>query len=401
MKLLHVVGARPQFIKMAAVSRAVAEHNQDLDPGQQLQGLIIHTGQHYDYELSKLFFEELHLPKPDYNLEVGSGSHGKQTGEMLEQTEAVLLEEQPDIVLVYGDTNSTLAGAVAAAKLHIPVGHVEAGLRSFNRMMPEEINRVLSDHVSDLLFCPTEAAVENLKREGFTNIVNDGRLVEFANNSPSSTLNSRLLALDAPLVLNVGDVMYDSVLQNLEVAEKTSTVLRELRLVGEEYYLATVHRAENTDEPGRLRGILTALELLAEKGTPVVCPLHPRTRNALSSLDTSARPRGVQFIEPVSYRDMLLLEKHAKLILTDSGGVQKEAYFVQVPCVTLRDETEWGELVDAGWNYLAGADSKRIVEAAQRALTSREQQSGLQLYGDGHAAERILRVLEMSGIRGR
>ena len=395
MKLLHIVGARPQFIKMAAVSRAVAEHNQDLDPGQQIQELIIHTGQHYDYELSKLFFEELHLPKPDYNLEIGSGSHGKQTGEMLEQTEAVLLEERPDIVLVYGDTNSTLAGAVAAAKLHIPVAHVEAGLRSFNRMMPEEINRVLSDHVSDLFFCPTEVAVENLKREGFTNIVNDGHLI------PDPGTYSPLATGHGPVVLNVGDVMYDSVLQNLEVAEKTSKILKGLKLIGKEYYLATIHRAENTDEPGKLRGILTALEALAEKGPPVVCPLHPRTQNALSSLDTSARPRGIQFIEPVSYRDMLLLEKHAKLILTDSGGVQKEAYFVQVPCVTLRDETEWVELVAAGWNHLAGADPSRIVEVTQRALTSREQQRGLQLYGDGHAAGKILGILQMLEIRKR
>lgn len=391
MKLLHVVGARPQFIKMATLTRAVVPQRQRTE--KILEHVIVHTGQHYDIQMSEMFFNELAIPEPGYNLGVGSGSHGEQTGEMLKRTEVVLLKEQPDIVLVYGDTNSTLAGAVAAAKLHIPVGHVEAGLRSFNRMMPEEINRVLSDHASDLLFCPTEAAVENLKREGFTNIVNDGRLI------PDPCAHLPLTTGHVPVVLNVGDVMYDSVLQNLEVAEKTSTVLGELELVGERYYLATVHRAENTDEPQRLKGILTALQTLAEEGPRVICPLHPRTRKTLSSFDNVEWPRAVQFIEPVSYRDMLLLEKHAELILTDSGGVQKEAYFMRVPCITLRDETEWGELVDHGWNHLSGADPNRIVESAQVALSSEEERCDAQLYGDGHAAERILQLLQVLEIR--
>lgn len=279
MKLIHIVGARPQFIKMASISWAVAENNREGDPDYRIQELIIHTGQHYDYGLSKVFFEELEIPKPDYNLGVGSGGHGEQTGEMLKRIEQVLLKEQPEMVLVYGDTNSTLAGALAAAKLHIPAAHVEAGLRSFNRRMPEEINRVLTDHVSTLLYCPTEAAVGNLQQEGFSNIAHEGKLI------PVGTSEVKLdYSLDNSLVLNVGDVMFDSVMYNLKLAEGRSSVLKELGLEGEEYYLATVHRAENTDDPKRLKEIFHAFQEIAARGIKLICPLHPRTQRVLAQL---------------------------------------------------------------------------------------------------------------------
>ncbi|MCK4394310.1 UDP-N-acetyl glucosamine 2-epimerase [Candidatus Bipolaricaulota bacterium] len=402
MKIVHIVGARPQFIKMSSISRAINQRNETVGSSlsthnsKLLTEVIVHTGQHYDYELSRVFFEELHIPKPNDNLGVGSGGHGEQTGEMLKRTEAVLLKERPDIVLVYGDTNSTLAGALAAAKLHIPVAHVEAGLRSFNRRMPEEINRVLTDHVSDLLFCPTEAAVSNLRSEGLTNIVNDGHLVEFANNSPSSTLNSRLLTLDSPFVLNVGDVMFDSVIYNLQLAKGRSRVLKDLGLESQGYYLATVHRAENTDNPKRLKAVFNALSELATK-VPVVAPLHPRTQKALSryfsNSELSTLNSKIMIIEPISYLDMLLLEQNAKLILTDSGGVQKEAFILRVPCVTLREETEWTETVETGWNVLTGADKEKILKAVKRFWSRGPVEPQGEPYGDGHAAERIVNVI--------
>lgn len=363
MKLLTVVGARPQFIKAAPVSRAIGKHNRE-HPDRPLQEVLLHTGQHYDETMSKVFFEELELPRPDYNLGVGSGPQGQQTGRMLEGIEAVLFNEKPELVLVYGDTNSTLAGALATAKLHIPVAHVEAGLRSFNRAMPEEINRVLTDHVSDLLFCPTETAVKNLKREAITQGV-----------------------------YNVGDVMYDSVLYNVQLAEKRSGVLESRGgvtppLPAEGYALATVHRAENTDDPERLRSIFEALEAIARAGLPVVVPLHPRTRKQLALLKWS--PERLRLVEPVSYLAMLLLEKNSRVILTDSGGVQKEACFFRVPCVTLREETEWVETVELGWNVLAGWERERIVEAVRAVRPGSEREA---LYGDGRAAERIVQII--------
>lgn len=333
MKLLDIVGARPQFIKVGPILRAIAKHNRE-HPQRAIHEVLVHTGQHYDYTMSRVFFEELELKEPDYHLGVGSGTHGSQTGEMLKRIEDVLLKEKPDLVMVYGDTNSTLAGALAAAKLHIPVAHVEAGLRSFNKTMPEEINRVLTDHISDLLFCPTQTAVENLEREGITKGVH-----------------------------LVGDVMYDSVLYNVQLAEKRSEILERLHLQPKGYALATVHRAENTDHPERLRSIFQALETIAADGLPVVVPLHPRTRKRLSALNLPFNR--LQIIEPVSYLEMLLLEKSAKIILTDSGGVQKEAFFFKVPCVTVRDETEWVETVELGWNVLVGCDPERIVEAGR------------------------------------
>ena len=348
MKVLSVVGARPQFIKAAPVSRELRKEHDEI---------LVHTGQHYDYFMSAVFFDELGIPKPDYNLGVGSASHGRQTGEMLIRIEEVLLKERPDWVLVYGDTNSTLASSLAAAKLHIPVAHVEAGLRSFNREMPEEINRVLTDHVSDLLFCPTETAVRNLAREGITERVH-----------------------------NVGDVMYDAVLHNIGIAEQRSHILERLGIEPKAYLLATVHRPQNTDRAENLRSILSAFNALDEV---IVLPAHPRTSEAIGRLGYPLRSH-VKLIKPVSYLDMLVLEKHARLILTDSGGVQKEAYFFGVPCVTLRPETEWVETVEAGWNVLVGADGERMVEAVRRFQPTGERAA---IFGNGRASEMVAKLL--------
>jgi UDP-GlcNAc3NAcA epimerase len=318
MKVLTVVGARPQFIKTAAVSRILRG-----TPG--FEEVLVHTGQHYDANMSDVFFGDLAIPKPDYDLAIGSASHGAQTGRMLEAIEGVLLGEKPDLVMVYGDTNSTLSGALAAAKLHIPVAHVEAGLRSFNRQMPEEINRVLTDHTADLLFAPTTVAAANLEREG----------------------------IPASKIYLVGDVMYDMALYYSTRAEAKSSILERLGLSPKKYIMATIHRPENTDDPSCLRLIFEGLRMAAAQ-LPVVVPLHPRTRAALkreSLLEELAKY--VRLIDPIGYLDMVMLEKNARLIATDSGGVQKEAFFYKVPCVTLRKETEWVELVDLGWNCIA------------------------------------------------
>ena len=430
MKLIHIVGARPQFVKMAVVSRAITVHNDRVAQGGRIEEMIVHTGQHYDENMSAVFFEELEIPKPTYNLGIGSASQGAQTGRMLEAIEEVLAEEQPDWVILYGDTNSTLAGALAAAKLHIPVAHVEAGLRSFNRRMPEEINRVLTDHASSLLFCPTETAVVNLRREGFTNIVNDGHLISDPDSDLALVMDHELRTPNhEPVVLNIGDVMYDSVLYNLKLAEKRSDILKRLYLLPNKpheplpraittktpisrgnklnelyelnepmrYALATVHRAENTDNPEHLRSIFQALDEIARSVMPVILPLHPRTREALGKVFSNCELRTLNsrltIIDPVSYLDMLLLEKNAKLILTDSGGVQKEAFMLDVPCVTLREETEWIETVEAGWNVLVGADEARILEAVNRLSSQRSSDLQVNMYGDGHAAERIVNIL--------
>lgn len=355
LKVIDIVGARPQFIKIAPILKAVYKHNNE-NPSNPIKEVLVHTGQHYDYEMSGVFFEELGLKPPDYHLGVGSGTHGYQTGEMIKRIEEVLLQEKPDLVMVYGDTNSTLAGALAAAKLRVSVAHVEAGLRSFNKQMPEEINRVLTDHVSDLLFCPTQTAVKNLQREGITKGVHW-----------------------------VGDVMYDAALQYLMLAERKSLILHRLELEPKSYTLATIHRAENTDNPARLRAIFDGLERVAQAGFPVILPLHPRTRKQVENLGLS--PRGVRLLEPVSYLDMLLLEKNARVILTDSGGVQKEAFYFRVPCVTLREETEWVETVEAGWNVLVGCDPEKMARAA---LDVRPGKGVAWPYGDGRAAERIV-----------
>ena len=350
MRVVTVVGARPQFVKAAPVSRALREKHTEV---------LVHTGQHYDYGMSRIFFDELDMPEPDVNLGVGSGGHGRQTAEMLIGVEEVLLARRPDWVLVYGDTNSTLAGALAAAKLQIPVAHVEAGLRSFNRAMPEEHNRVLADHCSDLLFCPTQTAVDNLAREGVTRGVH-----------------------------RIGDVMYDAALRHGAVARQRSTLLNELGLAGQRFALATIHRPYNTDDPSRLQEIVNSLGAL---DMPVVFPVHARTRDRLAQINNpQSKIRNLQSVEPLGYLDMLALEQAAALILTDSGGVQKEAYFFGVPCVTLRPETEWVETVAAGWNRLAWGDTAVIVAAALDAWPSEPPPS---IFGDGHAAERIVGIL--------
>lgn len=367
MKLVTIVGARPQFIKAAAVSRAIVARNASLGTAA-IQEFLLHTGQHYDEVMSGVFFRDLELPEPNEHLGVGSGPQGWQTGRMLTRIEETLLRERPDWVLIYGDTNSTLAGALAAVKLHIPLAHVEAGLRSFNRRMAEEHNRVVSDHLSTLLLCPTRTAVENLRREG----------IDEAGSAS---------------VENVGDVMYDSILHYTGVAEKRSDVLHRLKLSPCNYGLVTIHRAENTDDPVRLKNIFKGLEQIAREGLPIVLPLHPRTRKVLyKSSSSSLGPRSSSLLltDPVPYLDMLLLEKSAKVILTDSGGVQKEAYWLGVPCVTMRDDTEWVETVEAGWNVLVGADPDKIVAAVHSAKPGK---TGGNYYGDGHAAERVVQSI--------
>lgn len=362
LKIVTIVGARPQFIKAAVLSRAIASLHTHGD-GFAVREVMIHTGQHYDENMSDVFFREMEIPKPARNLGVGGGRHGAMTGRMLEAIEQALIEETPDWVLVYGDTNSTVAGALAAAKLHIPVAHVEAGLRSFNRAMPEELNRVLTDHASNVLFAPTQVAVENLLREG---------------------LPQERIAL-------VGDVMYDAVLHYRKRAETDSRVLDDLGLESGSFVLATIHRAENTDDPERLRGVMGGLERIAGDG-PVVLPLHPRTRAALERTGLlEGVQRALRVIDPLGYLDMLRLSSAARLIATDSGGVQKEAYFHGVPCVTLRDETEWVELIHAGANTLAGSDTSQVYDAY---CTMRDRQIGSDgLYGTGNAAGEILRHL--------
>ena len=358
MKVLSVLGTRPQFIKAAPLITALqsAGHTP----------LLVHTGQHYDYAMSQIFFDELGLPAPDVHLQVGSGSHGRQIGEMLIRLEATLQAERPDWVVVYGDTNSTLAGALAACKLRLPIAHVEAGLRSFNREMPEEHNRVLTDHAADLLLCPTQTAVEHLRREGIVRGV-----------------------------YLVGDIMYDAALRFTELAQARSTILRELDLSPGDYLLATVHRPYNADVAAHLRAILSGLR---EIGAWVVFPVHPRTRQLVDSLaaELGLRDSRVRLIEPVGYLDMLMLERHARLILTDSGGIQKEAYFFGVPCVTLRPETEWVETVESGWNVLVGWDAEAIVRIA----TSHRWPGGrpAALFGTGETAATIVRLLESSSL---
>lgn len=356
MKIVTVVGARPQFIKAAVVSR-------ELSTRGNIREVLVHTGQHYDAEMSDVFFDELSIPRPNFNLGIGGGSHGSMTGAQLSGIESVILDEKPDLVLVYGDTNSTLAGALAAAKLHVPVAHVEAGLRSFNRRMPEEINRVLTDHVSKILFAPTDAAMVNLAREGIEN----GCFL-------------------------VGDVMYDAAIFYGEKAKNTSRILNVLGLKPKEYALATVHRAENTDDSGRLKLILSALSLVSEK-IDIVWPVHPRTQRLLEQEEFARLiAPGLHLIPPVGYLDMVTLERNASVIATDSGGVQKEAYFHKVPCVTLRNETEWVELVDAGWNRLCAVQNSAVIaEAIYRCVGSKGR--NVSLYGQGLAARLIVECL--------
>jgi UDP-N-acetylglucosamine 2-epimerase (non-hydrolysing) len=350
MKIASIIGTRPQFIKCAPISKELRKYHQEI---------LIHTGQHYDFEMSKLFFDQLGIQEPDYNLCVGSGNQGEQTGKMLKRIEEVLLEQKPDLVLVYGDTNTTLAGALAASKLHIKIGHIEAGLRSFDRKMPEETNRVLTDHCSDLLFCPTETAVKILTDEGIKNAV-----------------------------YLTGDVMVDALQENIKIAEQKSKILNLLSLKQEEYYLATIHRPENTDAFKKLKSIVDAFCVIEN----IVFPCHPRTEKLLKQFGLWDRlTKKIKVIKPVGYLDMLMLEKNAKKILTDSGGVQKEAYIFGAPCITLRENTEWVETVEDGWNVLAGANKEKIVKMANDFEPTNEQRD---VFGSGDASEKITKVLK-------
>lgn len=352
-RILTVIGARPQFIKAAAVSRAVGASD-------RFEEVLVHTGQHYDANMSDIFFEEMGIPAPKHHLDISGGPHGQMTGRMLERIEVTIQGEKPDAVLVYGDTNSTLAGALAAAKLHIPVAHVEAGLRSFNRVMPEEVNRVLTDHASDVLLTPTDTATYNLKAEG----------------------------IRADSIVQVGDVMYDAALYFGALVSERSDALSCSGMTAGEFVLATIHRQENTDDPARLAAIFEGLSRVAQD-VPVVLPLHPRTKARLEEAGLVKLTETLTVMAPMGYLDMIAHERAAAAIVTDSGGVQKEAFFHEVPCITLRDETEWVELVDAGWNRLVPTnDPNSVVNAISEAIGSKGQD--IKPYGRGDAASRIL-----------
>lgn len=351
-KVLTIAGTRPQLVKVAAVSRVLRE---------TFEEVLVNTGQHYDYNMAGVFFDELNIPKPDYDLGIGSDTHGRQTGRMMIAVEEVIEKEKPDAILVYGDTNSTLAGAIVASKLHIPIIHIEAGLRSYNKEMPEELNRIMTDHISTLLFAPSDIAVGNLAKEGITEEVHQ-----------------------------VGDVMYDAVLYNMKIAEERHS-LAEYDLNSKEYVLGTIHRADNTDDKNRLEAILQAFSALEEI---VYLPLHPRTKSKIESFGLNSileQAENIRIAEPISYLEMLLLEKHAKAIVTDSGGVQKEAYFAKVPCITLRDQTEWVETIETGWNQLVNPLEVNL------AVTLSNLQLGKpidNLYGDGKAAKKIVAIMK-------
>ena len=354
MKILTVLGARPQFVKAAAVSREILRQG-------GVKEILLHTGQHFDHKMSDIFFEEMEIPKPDHHLGINSLSHGAMTGRMLEGIEKILMDEKPDLLMVYGDTNSTLAGALAARKLQVPVAHIEAGLRSFNMAMPEEINRILTDRISDYLFCPTSTAVDNLKKEGYDNFMGD--------------------------VVRTGDVMQDAALFYAKLAPQRSTIIADLGL--DDFILCTAHRQENTDDPQRLGAIVSALNRIHQE-KPVVLPLHPRTRKKLEEHNLSL---DVHLIEPVGYFDMVELLKGSSLVMTDSGGLQKEAFFFQSPCVTLRDQTEWVELIENGVNQLAGADEAEIY-ASYKQMSEVTCNFDIDLYGNGQASENIVNYLK-------
>lgn len=371
MKVVTIVGARPQFIKSSTVSRVILE-----DYKNELEEVIIHTGQHFDEKMSDIFFNEMSIPKPHYNLGINSMGHGAMTGQMMEKIEDVLLREKPDITLVYGDTNTTLAGALAAVKLHIPVAHVEAGLRSFNINMPEEVNRIITDRVSSILFCPTQMAMKNLEKEGYPNSLYDGK-------------NQKLL--------HIGDVMYDAALFYSEKLSKDPAILRELKLKKGSFVLCTIHRSENTDNRERLKEILKALSHIS-KITEVLLPIHPRTRNIIfSDYEFKDIVSTLKIIDPVGYFDMLSLIMNCQIVMTDSGGLQKEAYFFKKYCITMRDETEWIELVEHSVNFLAGAKRDTIISIYEN-ISSKEFIDSSDLYGDGKAAEKIVEsILEYVG----
>jgi UDP-GlcNAc3NAcA epimerase len=365
MKIVTILGARPQFIKAGSVSREILKQR---EAGRNIQEVIIHTGQHYDANMSDVFFEEMQIPKPNFFLGIGGKTHGAMTGQMIEKIEQILVNENPDWVMVYGDTNSTLAGAIAASKLHIKIAHVEAGLRSFNMRMPEEVNRILTDHISSVLFCPTQTAVNNLNKEGINN-----------------------LQTGVKVVLS-GDVMQDGALFYKSLQEPLSPDRYKGQVAPNDYVLCTIHRAENTDDPKRLRAIFEALNEIA-KNQQVVLPLHPRTKKIIQSLQINTQ--NLTIIDPVGYLNMVWLIDHCTLVMTDSGGLQKEAYFFAVPCITLRDETEWVELVEAGVNTLVGADKAKILFAYQAAQNRFTKESyDRKLYGGGGRGEASRKIVE-------
>jgi UDP-N-acetylglucosamine 2-epimerase len=371
LKVAQVVGARPQFIKYFPISKAFATYKKRTR--KSIVDILIHTGQHYDYNMSKIFFDEFNSKEPDYHLGVGSGSHGKQTAEILKRVEDVLIKEKPNIVVLYGDTNSTLGGALAAAKLHIPIAHVESGLRSFNKYMPEEINRILTDHISTLLFCPSGKAVQNLKHEGFNNILNDGELIrtQVAQSLPLP------YNISQPAVLNVGDVMYDVFLYAVKIAEKQSVILKQLNLTQKGYGLLTLHRPENTDSSESMSRIIEFVNDTST-GIGIIFPMHPRTIKFYENMKRRFA-ENIKIVDPLGYFDMLMLLKNASFIMTDSGGMQKEAYWLKVPCITLRQETEWTETIESGWNVLY-KNYKGVPSS---------KQSHHNYYGDGKTAEKI------------
>ncbi|MCX7729213.1 MAG: UDP-N-acetylglucosamine 2-epimerase (non-hydrolyzing) [Bacteroidia bacterium] len=367
--MLTIIGARPQIIKAAALSRTIQK-----EYSQMLQEIIVHTGQHYDNNMSQIFFDELNIPKENINLNVGSSSHGKQTANMLEKIEEVLQDKKPDAVVVYGDTNSTLAGALAASKLLIPVFHIEAGLRSYNKTMPEEINRIMADHVSTLLFCPTQQAIKNLEKEGFKPHTHQPHI-------------------NYPKVILSGDVMYDNSLYFSKIAEKKSNILQKFNLQNSNFILCTIHRNNNTDIPEKLNSIFNAL-IHISKRIKIILPLHPRTKKmmqthlASSTLNQLQSSENIIITEPVSFLDMISLEKHCTMVITDSGGVQKEAYFFKKPCIVLRAETEWTELLDTGTTFLADSDFEKIIHSFET-LKDTSVEKFIPHYGNGNAAKKI------------
>jgi len=376
MKIVTIIGARPQIIKAAAISRAITQHF-----SSQITEVIVHTGQHYDTNMSEIFFQELGIPAADYNLGVGSGHHGAQTARMIEGIEHLLIEEKPTALLVYGDTNSTLAGALAAVKMQVPVVHIEAGLRSFNKSMPEEINRITCDHCSTLLFSPTKQGVRNLEREGF------------------AQHHSEKARLDHPKVFLTGDIMYDNSLYFSEISKEKARITDQLRLKDGEFILCTIHRDANTDHVTSLRDIVKGLlDIQQLSQQPLVLPLHPRTRKKMAELlpdallETVKNNPNMHLVEPAGFLDMISLESQCSMVITDSGGVQKEAYFFQKPCLILREQTEWVEIVENGNALLVGSQQQRLVEGYQ-ALRAKKDYTFPPLFGDGRAAEAICRLM--------
>ena len=381
LKIVTIIGARPQIIKAAAISRAIGNHYSN-----RIQEIIVHTGQHYDKSMSQVFIDELGIPQPDYNLNIGSASHGVQTAGMITGIEEILEKEKPDYLVVYGDTNSTLAAAIAASKIHIPIVHIEAGLRSFNKSMPEEINRIVCDHVSSLLFSPTRTGYDNLVNEGFS-----------ANNKSPFTA-------DNPATFHCGDVMYDNSIYFKAIASEKSKVLEKHELLNKEFILATIHRNNNTDQPERLNAIFRALNKIAtENKIPIILPLHPRTNKMLERVlekilhQEILSNQLIQLIPPVSFLDMIQLESHCQLVVTDSGGVQKEAYFFKKPCIILRPETEWKEIVEAGSGIIADADENTILETYQNLTEKPSEFNYPPIFGDGKAAEFICGIMLENG----